>query len=91
MGDRMTGGLSRRRLLGRAGAVAAGSATLGTVGAFGPVAADAAAPNPDCSLIVPANPLSAKGLSTPFRLIATDPNGGPCNEANTAPLGFGGI
>lgn len=42
MGDRMTGGLSRRRLLGRAGAVAAGSATLGTVGAFGPVAADAA-------------------------------------------------
>src|ERR1700744_2110049 len=37
-----------------------------------------APPNPDCTLIVPSNPLSAKGLSTPFQLVATDPNGGPC-------------
>ena len=51
-------------------------------------AAAAAAPNPDCSLIVPANPLSAKGLATPFQLVATDPNGGPCNEANTAQSAF---
>jgi len=51
-------------------------------------AADAAAPNPDCSLIIPANPLSAKGLATPFQLIASDPNGGPCNEANTAQSAF---
>ena len=51
-------------------------------------AAAAAVPNPDCSLIVPANALSAKGLSTPFQLIATDPNGGPCNEANTAQSAF---
>jgi hypothetical protein len=51
-------------------------------------AADAAAPNPDCTLIVPQNPLSATGLSTPFKLIATDPNGGPCNEANTAQSAF---
>jgi hypothetical protein len=51
-------------------------------------AADAAAPNPDCTLVVPSNPLTAKGLSTPFRLIATDPNGGPCNEANTAQSAF---
>src|SRR6185437_14634094 len=29
-------------------------------------AADAAAPNPDCTLMVPSSPLSAKGLSTPF-------------------------
>src|SRR6185312_17193297 len=35
-----------------------------------------APPNPDCSLIVPSNPLSAKGLSTPFQLVATDPAGG---------------
>jgi hypothetical protein len=52
-------------------------------------AADAAAaPNPDCTLIVPSNPLTATGLATPFRLIATDPNGGPCNEANTAQSAF---
>jgi hypothetical protein len=51
-------------------------------------AADAADPNPDCTLIVPPNPLTAKGLSTPFQLTATDPNGGPCNEANTAQSAF---
>lgn len=51
-------------------------------------AAAAAAPNPDCTLIVPENPLSATGLSTPFKLVATDPNGGPCNEANTAQSAF---
>ena len=51
-------------------------------------AAAAAAVNPDCTLIVPANPLSANGLATPFQLIATDPNGGPCNEANTAQSAF---
>jgi hypothetical protein len=51
-------------------------------------AAAEAAPNPDCTLIVPENPLSAKGLATPFQLVATDPNGGPCNEANTAQSAF---
>jgi hypothetical protein len=51
-------------------------------------AAAAAAPNPDCTLIVPSNPLSAKGLATPYQLIATDPNGGPCNEANGAQGAF---
>jgi len=51
-------------------------------------AADAAAPNPDCTLVVPSNPLSAKGLSTPFKLVATDPKGGPCHEANTAQSAF---
>jgi len=51
-------------------------------------AAAAAAPNPDCTLIVPRNPLSADGLARPFRLIATDPNNGPCNEANTAQSAF---
>ena len=51
-------------------------------------AAAAAAPNPDCTLIVPENPLSATGLATPFQLTATDPNGGPCNEANTAQSAF---
>ena len=51
-------------------------------------ASAAAAPNPDCTLIIPDHPLSAAGLATPFQLIATDPNGGPCNEANTAQSAF---
>jgi hypothetical protein len=42
----------------------------------------AAAVNPNCTLIVPANPLSAQGLATPYRLMATDNAMGPCKEAN---------
>ncbi|HEX4725231.1 MAG TPA: hypothetical protein VH333_22160 [Pseudonocardiaceae bacterium] len=45
-------------------------------------------PNPDCSLTVPANPLTAKGLATPYQLSATDPKGGPCDEADTAQSAF---
>ena len=45
-------------------------------------AAAAAVPNPNCSLIVPANPLTAQGLATPYQLFATDFRMGPCNEAN---------
>lgn len=39
-------------------------------------------PNPNCSLTVPAAPLSAAGLATPYRLIATDPDKGGCHETN---------
>lgn len=39
-------------------------------------------PNTDCTLILPNHPLSAQGLATPFRLVATDPAQGPCNESN---------
>jgi hypothetical protein len=51
-------------------------------------AADAAAPNPNCTIIVPANPLTAQGLATPYQLTATDPAGGPCNEANANQTAF---
>ena len=51
-------------------------------------AASTAPPNPDCTLIVPPNPLSAAGLATPYQLIATDPNGGPCNETNNMQSAF---
>ena len=51
-------------------------------------AAAAAVPNPDCTLIVPHNPLTATGLSTPYQLVATDAAAGPCNEANTAQSAF---
>jgi hypothetical protein len=47
-----------------------------------------AAPNPNCTLIVPANPLSAEGLATPYQLLATDPTGGDCHEANTSQSAF---
>jgi hypothetical protein len=51
-------------------------------------AADAAAPNANCTLIVPANPLSAQGLATPYQLTATDPAAGPCNEDNSVQTAF---
>ncbi len=41
-----------------------------------------ATPNMDCTLLVPANPLSAQGLATPYQLSATNAANGPCNEAN---------
>jgi hypothetical protein len=52
--------------------------------------AQAAADNTDCDIIVPANPLSAQGLATPYQL--TGPNGtspadSGCNMANSANLG----
>src|SRR6266567_6013272 len=46
------------------------------------------APNPDCALIVPLNPLSAQGLATPYQLTALNPANGPCNEANPAQGAF---
>ncbi|HEY4460980.1 MAG TPA: hypothetical protein VGN81_42155 [Pseudonocardiaceae bacterium] len=51
-------------------------------GAHAAAPAAAAAPNPNCSLIVPANPLSATGLATPYQLTATNAANGACNEAN---------
>ena len=48
----------------------------------------AAGVNMDCSLIVPANPLTAKGLATPYQLMATNPANGPCNEANANQSAF---
>jgi hypothetical protein len=48
----------------------------------------AAAVNGDCALIVPSNPLSARGLATPYQLVATDPENGPCNESNKAQAAF---
>lgn len=47
-----------------------------------------AAPNPNCTLIVPTNPLSAEGLATPYQLLATDPAAGDCHEANTSQSAF---
>jgi len=51
-------------------------------------AAAAATPNPDCTLIVPKNPLTAAGLATPYQLTATNPGLGACNESNSAQAAF---
>ncbi len=48
----------------------------------------AAALNMNCTLMIPANPLSAQGLATPYQLTATDPAMGPCNEANAGQSAF---
>jgi hypothetical protein len=46
------------------------------------------APNPNCTLIVPVNPLSAEGLATPYQLLATDSNAGDCHEADSNQSAF---
>ncbi|MGH2479054.1 MAG: hypothetical protein ACRDHW_05305, partial [Ktedonobacteraceae bacterium] len=47
-----------------------------------------AAANVNCTLIVPANPLTAQGLATPYQLTATNAADGPCNESNAAQAVF---
>jgi len=44
--------------------------------------------NPNCSLIVPNNPLTAEGLATPYQLVATDPTAGDCHESNSDQSAF---
>ena len=46
------------------------------------IAQSGAAPNPNCTLIVPANPLSAEGLATRYQLLATDATAGDCHETD---------
>lgn len=45
-------------------------------------------PNPNCTIIVPVNALSAEGLATPYQLVATDANAGDCHEANVNQSAF---
>ena len=71
--------------------VAALAVPLVVVGGAGIVLAASqppAAPNPNCSLVVPADPLSAKGLATPYQLVATDRAKGACHEANPDQAAF---
>ena len=48
----------------------------------------AAVANPNCTLIVPEQPLSAQGLSTPYQLVATNRKNGPCHESNALQSAF---
>src|SRR5690242_15580542 len=45
-------------------------------------------PNPDCTLVVPADPLSANGLASPYELVATNPRKGGCHETNKVQSAF---
>lgn len=49
---------------------------------------DAQVTNPDCTLVVPDQPTSATGLSTPYELVSTDPGAGACHETNTDQSAF---
>jgi hypothetical protein len=51
-------------------------------------AAAAAPANAACSLQVPAQPTSVAGLTTPYRLVATDRAQGPCHEADADQSAF---
>jgi hypothetical protein len=51
-------------------------------------AAATATPNPDCTLIVPKDPLTAAGLATPYQLVATDRGLGACHESDTVQSAF---
>jgi hypothetical protein len=53
-----------------------------------PTPAPAAEINTNCTLIVPATPLTAKGLATPYQFAATDPAAGPCNQSNVDQAAF---
>ncbi len=74
------------------GLVAASGAAAPTDGAAAAAAAPAAAApaNVNCDIIVPANPLSARGLATPYQLTGpggTTPAASGCTMANAANLG----
>ncbi len=74
-----------------AAAVAVGISAAVALGAFGTTQVarrTAATVNMNCTLVVPANPLTAQGLATPYQLTATNPADGPCNEANVNQSAF---
>lgn len=44
--------------------------------------------NPNCSLILPEQPLTAQGLATPYQLVATKRGDGACHQANKVQSAF---
>jgi hypothetical protein len=73
------------------GATASPSASgSATPSASSSAPATAAAPNVNCDIVVPAHPLTAKGLATPYQLTGQDgmsPAQSGCTMANAANLG----
>ena len=93
----LTDGLSENASPAALGAQASGSPSAAAAAAptstttTGAGNADAAAAaNVSCNIIVPANPLSAQGLATPYQLTGTggmSPAASGCNMANAGALG----
>ncbi|MET8625771.1 hypothetical protein ABZW30_18820 [Kitasatospora sp. NPDC004669] len=73
--------------LGLGSVLTAGAAALG-VSFAATTSAPPAQPNMNCTLKVPANPLTAKGLATPYVLSATNAAQGACHEANANQSAF---
>ena len=72
------------------GSASAMAAPSGAANAAAPAVAAAAAANVNCDIIVPANPLSAQGLATPYQLTGpggTSPAASGCTMTNAANLG----
>ncbi|WP_280670001.1 MULTISPECIES: hypothetical protein [unclassified Kitasatospora] len=53
-----------------------------------PVAPPSPQANPNCTLAVPADPLTARGLAAAYTLTATDPAKGPCRESDAGQAAF---
>jgi hypothetical protein len=94
----VSGGGAQHTAIQQAAANATASASPSASGSASPSAspsgsASAAAPDPvnvSCDIIVPAHPLTAAGLSTPYQLTGTDgasPDASGCTMANFANLG----
>lgn len=67
--------------------------TMTSASASSPVSSASSPPPPPaantaCTIVVPANPLSAAGLATPYQLAATNPGQGPCHEADPNQAAF---
>jgi hypothetical protein len=86
-GDRRVAAVAAAIVVVGALGVGTGMSYAGQNGRGAPIQAVAAATS-DCSLIVPADPLSAKGLATPYELVGADGNQGACHEADDGRAAF---
>src|SRR6202050_5066518 len=76
--------------LGATASPAGRASAAPTPSATSTVTAPASTTNVNCDIIVPANPLSAQGLASPYQLTGTDgqtPAASGCTMANSANLG----
>src|SRR5215469_13422778 len=74
------------QLRGAAPPLTAAQLTAASAARTRPTPTPAAAPAANCALIVPEDPLSARGLATPWEL--TSDGAGPCHESNSAQSAF---
>ena len=73
---------------GTTASATASASTTASTSASATATATAAVPNANCTITVPASPLTAKGLATPYTFTATNAADGPCNEANLNQTAF---